>query len=294
MQLSIIIVSYNTKDLTLQTVESVGVDPDREIIVVDNASTDESVRALHHRFGKKVHIIDRKENGGFAKANNEGIKIAKGKYILLLNSDTIVHPSALDNMVRALESNPKIGILSSKLLNVDGTYQPQGGALPSLWNIAAWWLWPLPGVIPFIDPYQNENEVTGMEVEHRGWVGGTAMMIRRDVIDQVGVLDEKIFMYAEDVDYCIRAREKGYDIGITPMAAITHIGSASTSSSNALHGEIKGLLYLWKKHFSAWQLILLRAILLKGAILRWVLFGILMGRREARTLYAQIFHSGLR
>jgi GT2 family glycosyltransferase len=307
MKHSIIIVSYNTKDLTLQTITSVGFHPDREIIVVDNASKDDSVQAIKQKFGDKVKIIARQDNAGFSRANNEGIEIAIGAYILLLNSDTIVHDDAVSTMVDVMEGNPKVGVLSCRLLNTDGSYQPQGGALPTLWNIAAWWLWPLPGNIPGIDPYQNTTEpllpdsnqgssplVERKQTVERGWVGGTAMMIRREVIQRVGVLDEKFFMYAEDVDYCMRVHQEGLDIGITPMAVITHIGSASTSSSNALRGEIKGLLYLWKKHFPAWQRLLLRLIFLKGAMLRWFLFGILMGRREARTLYAQIFHSGLR
>lgn len=290
MRLSVIIVSYNTKDLTIQTIESVGFHPDQEIIVVDNDSKDGSVETLKKKFGNKIQIIERTENGGFSKANNDGIKVATGEYFLLLNSDTIVQSGAIEQMLSVMEENPKLGILSCRLLNPDGSFQPQGGSLPSLLNIWAWWLWPLPGQVPLISAYQNATEISGDQTVKRGWIGGTAMLIRYEVIAQVGLLDEKIFMYSEDVDYCIRAQANGWIVALTPKASITHIGSASTSSSNALLGEIKGLVYLWKKHFPAWQLPLLRLILLKGAMLRWFLFGILMGRTTARHLYGQIFH----
>ena len=116
------------------------------------------------------------------------------------------------------------------------------------------------------------------------------MMIRRDVIDQIGALDEKIFMYAEDVDLCLRARTAGWQVGITPDATITHLGSASGTSHNALVGEVRGLLYLWEKHFPGWQRPLIQIIFSLGAILRWVLFGILMGDKKRATLYEKIFH----
>jgi GT2 family glycosyltransferase len=114
------------------------------------------------------------------------------------------------------------------------------------------------------------------------------MFIRRSVVTDIGGLDEKIFMYAEDVDYCMRATKKGWKVGIVPSASICHIGSASGSSNRALLGEIKGLMYLWKKHFPAWQTPLIRLIFWKGALLRYLLFGILLGRKDARELYSQV------
>lgn len=289
--LSVVIVSYNTKDLTLETIESVGFEDSREIIVVDNHSSDGSVEALQKKFSEKIHIIARKDNAGFAVANNEGIKASKGEIILLLNSDTIVQKNALEVMVNAFETYSSYGILSCRLENVDGSFQPQGGTLPSLFNVAGWWLWPIPGQFPFIPAYQDSTQIPVSEHSDpvpRGWVGGTAMFMRRSLIDQIGYLDERIFMYAEDVDLCLRASQKGWKIGIVPSASIVHIGNASGSSSRALLGEIKGLLYLWKKHFSAWELFLLRLIIWKGALLRYLLFGILLGRKGARELYASV------
>ncbi len=302
---SIIIVSYNTKKLTAAAITSaLGAG---EIIVVDNDSRDGSPEYLHNIFGKKITILKQYSNGGFAKANNIGIKATKSEYVLLLNSDTIVHDHAIETMVTALQAHPEFGIVSCTLLNADGTYQPQGGALPTLLNLIAWWLWPLPGIIPGIDPYQSMDEphlpdrhqessprVERMGIEVRGWVGGTAMLIRRETLEKIGLLDERIFMYAEDIDLCLRARAAGYKVGMIQSAQITHLGSKSAGSHSALVGEIRGLIYLWKKHFPAWQTPLLRLVFIKGALLRYLLFGILQGDGKARTLYAQILRVSLR
>lgn len=294
MDVSIIIVSYNTKKLTAQTIQSIfdsKMHSSFEVIVVDNDSRDGSPEYLHNIFGSKIKIRKQKENGGFAKANNAGIEIAKGKIILLLNSDTIIQNGAIDAMVRALETHPSYGIVSCRLLNPDGSYQAQGGALPTLSNLAAWWLWPLPGALPGIEPYQNMREIYHAvqdDVVHEvGWVGGTVMMIRREVLDTIGVLDEKIFMYAEDVDFCIRAQRKQYKVGIISSGEITHIGSASSDSSRAKIGEIRGLLYLFSKYWPS-RRGLLKIIFFKGALLRLCLFGILYRDSRARALYSTI------
>lgn len=291
---SIIIVSYNTKKLTSNAITSaLGAG---EIIVVDNDSRDGSPEYLHNIFGKKITVLKQYTNGGFAKANNIGIKATKSEYVLLLNSDTIVHDHAIETMVAALQAHPEFGILSCKLLNADGSYQPQGGALPTLLNLMAWWLWPLPGNIPGIDPYQNMDEIradTRVSPYEMGWVGGTAMLIRRETLEKIGLLDEQIFMYAEDIDLCLRARAAGYKVGMVQSAQITHLGSKSAGSHSALVGEIRGLIYLWKKHFPAWQTLLLRLVFIKGALLRYLLFGILQGDGKARTLYARILRTSI-
>lgn len=297
MGLSVIIVSYNTKDLTLQAVESVfSTYPDAEVIVVDNASKDDSVASLRFHYRGRITIVEHKTNVGFARANNEGMKLSHGSYVLLLNSDTIVKEHALQRMTEALQRNPEFGIVSCQLQNTDYSYQPQGGALPTLTNIAAWWLWPFPGVMPGAETYHDmQTDVpSGNGIREVGWVAGTAMMMRREVVEQVGGLDDQIFMYAEDVEYCIRARQKNWKIGIVQDAFIVHIGSASGSSAKAMTGEVKGLLYVFGKHFSVWETAIIRLIFMVGAILRYVLFGILKGSSKARELYGSILSVVLR
>ena len=116
-----------------------------------------------------------------------------------------------------------------------------------------------------------------------GWVAGTAMMIKSEVIDQVGFLDEKIFMYAEDVDYCWRARQQGFQVALVPEAKIIHYGSASSSSARAIKGEFRGLIYLFQKHQPKWQTNYLKLILMIGASLRVILFAIINQPNKSLT-----------
>lgn len=296
--LSIIIVSYNTKELTLSTIESIlktKKDLTCEIIVVDNNSRDGSVDAIRSTYGETVTVLAQTENRGFASANNIGLLASHGTYILLLNSDTQVLEDSLQFLVESAQKNPRLGILSCKLLNSDGSYQPQGGALPTLLNLTTWALWPFPGNIPGITPYQDTNDIqTSQDVVPQGWVGGTAMLFPKSLYQQIGKLDENIFMYAEDIDYCIRARSAGWQIGIVPNARIIHLGSASGSRSRAKKGEIAGLLYLAKKHKNILAVHYLGLIFALGAALRYLLFGILRGNKQERALYAQIFLIALR
>lgn len=297
--LSIIIVSYNTKSLTAQTIESIfdsclndsSLCESIEIIVVDNASTDGSVEYLSQVYSDKIVLIANPTNAGFAAANNLGISHANGENFLLLNSDTIIQSGTLRRILDVLESDVAYGILSVKLLNPDGSYQPQGGALPTLPTLAAWWLWPLPGQLPGIASYQEERDLgEGKTIVQTGWVGGTAMILRKTTFTAIGGLDEAIFMYAEDVEYCLRASKSGIKVGVIPDCSIVHIGSASSSSDRARIGEIIGLRYLLEKHSSMHEALLFRGILVLGAVLRYLLFGILGGNIKARRMASEWIH----
>ena len=199
--LSIIIVSFNTKQLLKQTINSfyTELNNNYELIVVDNNSSDGSAKMIQNQF-PKAQLIQNKKNLGFAKANNQGISHSNSEYILLLNSDTIVKPNLFKNTLKFLKKNPKVGIVSPKLLNKDGSIQPNGGALPNLRNIKAWMLFldDVPIINRFFSHYHQENEDFFKKTQSTGWVAGTAMFIRRKTIQETGLLDEKIFMYSED------------------------------------------------------------------------------------------------
>lgn len=322
MILSIITVSYNTKDLTLQTLEtaikevnsSKKLKDQTEIFVVDNDSKDGSPKACEELLKKlkfpHYRVFTNKENLGFARANNQATEIAKGKYIILLNSDTITHKGGLSLLVEAMEKNgigeisansedsgelDKLGIIAPTLLNPDGSIQNQGGSLPSLGTVAAQMLFL--DDIPFIGKFFPSTQHTGMsdfafasydentpKLISKGWIAGTAMMIRKELIDDIGMLDGNIFMYGEDQEYCMRARNHHWDIAIHPKAKITHFGCASSSSRNAIHGEFKGYLYIWKKHMPTWQLPILKTILYVGAVLRQVIYT-LRGKETPASIY---------
>lgn len=289
--LSIIIVSFNTKALTEQTIKSIFDSlvslkkSEIEILVIDNGSKDGSPSYLDKIFENKIKIIKNEENLGFAKANNLGVKLAEGKYVLLLNSDTIVQKSALENLLACIERSPNRGMVAASLLNKDGSYQPQGGALPNLWSVSSWWLWPVPGIAPGSDHYQDPRPLGEVDFALRGWVGGTALLMKRSVYEAIGGLDERIFMYAEDVDLCKRIHRSGLKVGICGESKIVHLGSASSSSSRARLMELKGLIYLFKKYNSWLSLSILRLVLALGSVLRLFYFGILKGNSEARSLY---------
>ncbi len=357
--LSLIIVSYNTASLTKNCLFSVCDDlgtsflkDDFEIIVIDNNSSDDSVQMLEalskkHSASttsllnsKTFHLIKNKENLGFAQASNQGIKLARGKFILLLNSDTVVIPGALNNLITTYTNHPPdgttarlasevgkldhLGILAATLLNQDGSIQPQGGSLPNLFTLSShmffWDNFPILKILlpstqktgRAFQPSNFENEAldqsqqksdsaqnSGLalfqqpiqKTKHKpkpkqiGWVGGTAMMIRHEVVDEIGYLDENIFMYGEDIEYCLRAKKHHWDIAIDPSAKITHLGSASSGSENAILGEIKAYLYIWAKHKPHWQQRFVKLILFWGIMLRIVLYSTLISKPKFTKTY---------
>ena len=324
--LSIIIVSYNTAKLTSLAINSI-LDELREnetllqkteIVVIDNHSSDNSTSVIKKIISKNhglinCILIENKSNLGFAKANNIGIKKAKGEYILLLNSDAQVTNGALTQLVNSFESHPldgttstlssqkgrldHLGILSATLINPDGSYQAQGGSLPSLFSLFTqmFFLDDLPIIGQLLPTIQETGKAARYKqlLEHqltnrlfqKGWVAGTAMMIRKQLILDIGYLDENIFMYGEDIEYCIRAKKHHWDIAIDPLATVFHYGSASSSSQSAILGEIKGYQYLWAKHQPHWQRRFFKLILLFGILVRICLFGSFFYNKDKLKTY---------
>ena len=289
LKLSIIIVSFNTRQLTLNCLESIKKTTgfkDVEVIVVDNASTDKSVEAIKDQF-PQVKILRKSINTGFAKANNQGIKVASGEYIMLLNSDTLVKPEALLRLVEFMDAHPRAGILAPQLLNPNGSIQPNGGFLPRLSNIIAWMLFidDLPFIKPWFWSYQLRGSSHFIQTRSLGWVQGAALVLRHSLIDQIGGLDENIFMYAEDVEICYRARKSGWQVMLLPQAQIVHLGFKSGSSQKAILGEYGGLKYIFKKHKPAWEMPLLRLFLKLGSLLRIVVFGTITPDKQKYATY---------
>jgi GT2 family glycosyltransferase len=250
---SIIVVNWNTKDVLrncLQSIykETVGIT--FEIIVVDNGSSDASVRMVRQEF-PSVTLIENSENRGFAAANNQGILIAEGRYILLLNSDTIVLDNAVAQTVSFADCNPKAGAVGCRVLNSDGTLQSTCLMFPSLLNMALSTFW-LNRFFPdskFFGraelTWWDKNNVREVDV-----VGGCFMLVRRDAMSQVGLMDEQFFMYAEDTDWCYRFRKAGWKIIFTPSAEIIHLGGESSKQANTkMTLQLRGSkLLFFKKH----------------------------------------------
>lgn len=274
MDLSIIIINYKTKRVTADCLTSIRRSRDKlnkEVIVVDNGSADGSVEYLKKRF-PWAKIYDSGANLGFAGGNNYGFKRSSGKYIWLLNSDTILKSSTISTLMKiAVKQNSTIA--SCRLLNKDGSIQPQGGYLPDLWRLAAWMLFidDLPIFSWFFPAYHVNRRRYFQRNQHPGWLAGTALLIRRDVYQKLKGLDEKIFMYGEDVEFCLRAKNLGWSPDYFSVPALTHLGQASGSSRGAILGEYKGLQYIYQKHFPKIQQIILKILLKLGALLRVII-----------------------
>jgi len=220
--ISVIIVSFNTKTLTIACINSVvneGSSLTKEIIVIDNGSSDGSVAAIKNlRFraqNLKIIIIENKTNVGFAKANNQGIGEAKGEYLFLLNSDTLVKKDSIGKLVEFAGKDSMIGVVGPKLLNPNGTVQASVLRHPTLVRaLKQYWL----GSKGLMDKYYpKERDPTEVEV-----LVMAAFLITPQAKKKVGLLDERYFMYFEDHDYCKRVGEAGLKIFYYPEALVVH------------------------------------------------------------------------
>ncbi len=303
MQLSIIVVSYNTADLTVQTLQSVldqlssqtNWSTDQvEIFVVDNHSQDDSVtriKTLLTRSSITHRVIVNQENSGFAKANNQAMKLARGQWLWLLNSDTQLAPDCLNHIFQLLLSlSESVGIVSPRLLNPDLSTQNTGGDLPSILSLISqfWFLDDLPIVGRWLPSVQKNHLDISQKLIYRGWVPGTALLIRNSVYQKLGGLDENLFMYAEDIEYCWRAKLANVQIAVLPSAQIIHFQSASSDKSTAYKGEFLGLLYLCSRLLPGWQKPWIKLILWVGAQARSWIFGTIRTDRQRSTTYQEI------
>jgi len=289
MPLSIIIVNWNTVDLLRDCLQSVydGLGgQDAQVIVIDNASEDGSADMVSELF-PTVELVRNSENLGFAAANNQGFALARGTYVLLLNSDTLVHGDVLQQSVAYMKSHPKVGVFGCRVLNTDGTVQPTCRMYPSLLNTAlsASGLWKLAwprflGRFQMSD-WQRDSERT-VEV-----VSGCYLMLPRKVIEEVGELDETFWFFGEDDDLCKRVHDAGWEVKFAPVGEITHYGSASARKlkhrRDMMLGQAKVRLHRKHSGFVAaatcWLLLLWFN---SSRALFWSIRGLLFGGPAAR------------
>lgn len=298
LELSIIIVNFNTSDLLRKCLNKVykalsfgKIEKESEVVVVDNASSDDSVSMVQKHF-PKVIIIRNTQNLGFAKANNCGIKKSIGKYVLLLNSDTEMEKNVLINLLNIIKSDPAIGVVGGKLSNPDSTIQSSAGFFPHLSKVFCWMFFidDIPIISKLIKSYHIQDKGFYQKEHYVDWVTGACFMLRKEIIDTTGLMDEDIFMYGEEMEWCYRIKKSGYQVIYTPDAYVLHHKGASGAASDAgILEEFKALLYFYKKHKAGWQLSFLRLFLRTGALLRVVIFGII-GRYHTRIpIYAKVF-----
>ncbi|HEX9989667.1 MAG TPA: glycosyltransferase family 2 protein [Chloroflexia bacterium] len=285
--LSIIIVSWNVRDLLLQCLTALSSEEVRgalriEIIVVDNASTDGSAQAARAFPG--VRLIANRRNLGYGRANNQGFQAAQGKYLMVLNPDTVPQPGSLEALVEFAETHPKAGIVAPRLLNEDMTIQTAAFRFPTL-LMAAFDLFPLPRIVPgrvrrwlAASPLNGRypGEAIAVQPFRSDHPLGACMLINRRAYECVGGFDPAIFMYSEEVDLALRFAKAGWECWQVPAARVVHLGGQSTRQMpGRMFIELwRSRLYLYSKHYSPaarWSL----GALLIASQLREVLLALL-------------------
>jgi hypothetical protein len=254
--LSIIIVNWNTRELLVQCLQSIDEtvqDIEVEVFVVDNDSTDDSVEMVRKQFSQ-VHLIENDENIGFARANNQAIRRASGRYILLLNSDAQLVRGTASKMVNFLETHPEAGIAGVCLAFQDGSPQFCYGSFPNLytefrslfgmhrWDLSLW------------DKLDEPHEVD--------WISGACLMARREMLNEIGLLDEDFFMFGEEVDLCYRATKAGWAVVLVPSNPVFHIRAGSTGKSSARILRLyRGKIHYFYKHYNIIALLVLMGMI---------------------------------
>lgn len=301
--LSIIIVSSKKEYLfgCLETLKPALAKLENEIILIDNASSDKVGNLVKQKY-PEVIVLRREENGGFGENNNMGLKIAKGRYVLLLNDDTkIIDNNIFEEMIVWMDDHPKAGIAGCGLLNPDmKTYQGSGGYYPTLCRVAAWMSFvdDLPGIDRIIKPYHPmhgaspvyKGEKYFSSAHRQDWVTGAFFLIRKKALSEVGYFDEDFFLYVEEVDLAARFGKKGWEVWYLPEWRIIHFGQATNGSENATIFELQNLILMYKKHEAVWKTPILRIILKIGVFLRFILWGII-GKKDLSKIYAKAFKS---
>jgi len=288
MDLSIIILSYNTKDLTVACISSIVAQYKQEldnsqfeIIVVDNASTDESILSIKKYVSsiktENIKLIENKENLGFSKGCNLGAKNAKGEYLLFLNSDTEIKDQGFVKMAEYLKKNENVGVLGGALRNEDGTSQGSVGKFYNLLTL-------------FLGMYGLERlgflRDSPKQIKRVDWVSGASLMIKKSVFEKIGGFEKELFMYAEDMELCFKAKKKGFPTYFYPEVMLFHKERASSNRTFAILNIYRGILFFYKKHKPAWEYQIARLILFSKALILNNI-GKLLGKKYLQETYGQ-------
>ncbi|GEM_PF-485403 len=245
-ELSIIIVSYNSLGYLKECLDSIYSHPpgkDFDTIVVDNASTDGTSQFIAKNHNGII-LISNKENAGFAAANNQAIKTTDSKYVLLINSDCEVYKDSIDKLMSYMDKNPRVALAGPKIINSDGSVQYSCRRFPSFFSAAVHTI--LTHIYPgnpvsrkYMMADINRDEPFGVD-----WVSGSCMIIRRQALEEAGPLDERYFMYVEDIDICYRMWQNGWEVHYMPHSEILHhVGGSSrkTASKNGKSPNRNGI-----------------------------------------------------
>lgn len=274
LDLSIIIISYNTSLLTANTIDSIYASSVRrkfEIIVVDNGSEDDSVELIRSKFGD-VKLLQAQSNLGWAGGNNFGIRSCEGRYVLLLNSDTIVLPGAIEQCISFLDAHPEAGAVGGNLINKDFSHQASYCSFPNLLEefLALTKL----GILirksyPAHKPVKRIVEVD--------WIPGAFLMLRHQALMEVGGLDEAFFMYSDETDLQYRLHQAGWKVYYLPEVNTIHLGGQSSTSWRRRRLVYRGRLLFAQKHYPGYYTFILRVWFILASSLKlpfWLLLSL--------------------
>jgi GT2 family glycosyltransferase/glycosyltransferase involved in cell wall biosynthesis len=299
LEISAIVVSYNTREMTLECLRVLAAElqgTEAEIIVVDNASRDGSAEAIRASF-PGVQIIVSQTNAGFGAANNLAMRAARGRQFLLLNSDAFPRSGAIGELSEYLKRHLKVGAVGPRLLNEDGSLQRSCFRFPT--PLQAWaenlWIAALLPEDPWVGDYRRWAHDSERLVE---WIVGACLLVRREVVAEIGGFDEGFFLYSEETDWQRRMRDVGWEIGFTPKAEVTHLGGASGLAEKArINRNFFDSLDRYElKHHGLIGLISLRCAMTVGCGLRaalWAVAWVVRPRRRAQAGSKARLHSWL-
>jgi hypothetical protein len=296
MDVSIIVVAWNVRQLLYDCLKSVfeqtqGIE--FEVVYVDNASEDSSVEMVRKEF-PLVIIIENDENRGFIRASNQGIKVAKGRYILLLNSDTVILENAIAKTVKFADENPKAALVGCKVFYPGGTLQRNCFMYPSILNMLL--------AATYLNKLFPKNRFFGRE--RMGWWdfddvreietnSGCYSLVRKEAIDQVGVMDERYFVYGDDPDWCFRFRKAGWKIMYTPEPRIIHYHGKTTKHMKRefrlqLFGSVLIFMLLHRGRIAFVLARLAMALMFLLRIPYWLLIGLIRNKERKIALHTTV------
>jgi hypothetical protein len=281
IDLSVIIVTWNSRKDMEACLSSLPHGVQRhtfEVLLVDNASADDTV-ALSRKVMPSVQILKNARNAGFAAANNQALALAAGRYLCLLNPDTVLGEHALDTLVEFLDAHPVVWACGPGMLNRDGTPQRTGVRFPSLWNLFVETLY-LDRVFPSTRLFGRHREFyeDPSRAHAVDYVQGSCLMLRREVLDSIGKLDEGFFMYFEETDWCYRIGKAGGKVWIVPSAGVIHFGgeTAGHYDERRLVFYYRSLLRFFDKHHTVSARIAVRFVVFARSLIRivsWCIIG---------------------
>jgi GT2 family glycosyltransferase len=228
VKLSVIIPTYDTAEMTLVCCASVvaALPADAEVIVVDDASADDTARRISEAF-PSIAVLLQPVNRGFSVSVNVGVAASRGELVLLLNSDTRVEGGTLDAFIRAFDDDAKLGVAGAQLINADGSLQWTAGPVPTM----LWMVVMVSGTAPFARPFRRRRKLPDGDV---GWVSGAAMAFRRRAWETAGPLREDFRFYAQDLDFCMRARRDGWKVHLLSQVRVEHRHGGTIARASAL------------------------------------------------------------